>query len=373
MRNLTCFHRLQAKQPKEKVVEQIKLPEKIVEPIPRSSHSDFPKGYEIPAPPPTAIHPALRPAAARNLSSGSLQPLRSARDQRSIHPKASLNSLNSLNSRIHASLSPTLPSPLGPVRAVTRSNKPQHTPALPASWSAAHDRAICVLDARNYSLQQSVRKVKRTFPELSGHILTEQMLDKRLRILDEDPLVDYWKVGLDFTNGRKAIEPGLARVASKAQTRKQGNEQMTETNKHIRQPTAESSKQIRDDKPVQHKPTILKKNISDDGSNKENHPPGTNATGKNDHKAKGSATTSEDTINGGVNEGSSIYKSTCIRQSFDHLDRTFALGRPTRPALQVTTVDGQTKSLSTTRINTRPFEGGFLSSMRSTSRHASSA
>ncbi|KAK5108890.1 hypothetical protein LTR62_007692 [Meristemomyces frigidus] len=71
----------------------------------------------------------------------------------------------------------------------------EDTPPLPAGWLEQHDRAICVLDARNYSLPTIVIKIRRTFPSLRG-TLTLAMVDKRLRQLDQIPELDYWRVGL---------------------------------------------------------------------------------------------------------------------------------------------------------------------------------
>lgn len=69
------------------------------------------------------------------------------------------------------------------------------TPALPSHWGPQHDRAICILDARNYNHAAIVLKVRRAFPELHG-MLTPAMVDKRLRQLDQNVYIDYWAVGL---------------------------------------------------------------------------------------------------------------------------------------------------------------------------------
>lgn len=71
----------------------------------------------------------------------------------------------------------------------------EETPPLPGGWTEQHDRAICVLDARNYPLHAIVMKVRRTFPGLRG-LLTPGMVDKRLRQLDQNVEIDYWRVGL---------------------------------------------------------------------------------------------------------------------------------------------------------------------------------
>ncbi|TKA24113.1 hypothetical protein B0A50_06853 [Salinomyces thailandicus] len=86
----------------------------------------------------------------------------------------------------------------------------EETPPLPGGWIAQHDRAICVLDARNYPLQTIVTKVRRTFPQLRG-ILTPAMVDKRLRQLDQDVEIDYWRIGLQ---GPGASKPNTSLASS---------------------------------------------------------------------------------------------------------------------------------------------------------------
>nr|OQO29141.1 hypothetical protein B0A51_02725 [Rachicladosporium sp. CCFEE 5018] len=67
-------------------------------------------------------------------------------------------------------------------------------PPLPQTWTQQHDRAICVLDSRNYSPLAIVSKLRRVFPELIG-TLTPLMIEKRLRILDQKVEIDYWRIG----------------------------------------------------------------------------------------------------------------------------------------------------------------------------------
>lgn len=69
------------------------------------------------------------------------------------------------------------------------------TPPLPRNWGRRQDRAICILDASNYSLGGIVAKVRHVFPDLDG-TLTPAMVDKRLRQLDQIIEIDYWAVGL---------------------------------------------------------------------------------------------------------------------------------------------------------------------------------
>ena len=66
-------------------------------------------------------------------------------------------------------------------------------PPLPDAWNVQHDKAICLLDSRNYSHATIVAKLRRVFPELHG-TLTPLMIDKRLRILDQNVELDYWSI-----------------------------------------------------------------------------------------------------------------------------------------------------------------------------------
>ena len=66
-------------------------------------------------------------------------------------------------------------------------------PPLPDAWTVQHDKAICSLDSRNYSHGTIVAKLRRAFPELQG-TLTPLMIDKRLRILDQNVELDYWRI-----------------------------------------------------------------------------------------------------------------------------------------------------------------------------------
>ncbi|KAI7009805.1 hypothetical protein KC366_g17316 [Hortaea werneckii] len=78
----------------------------------------------------------------------------------------------------------------------------EETPPLPTGWTQHHDRAICVLDAKGYSLPTIVNHLRKTFPrDLRGSILTPAMVNKRLRVLDQDVEIDYWRVGLGLVRG----------------------------------------------------------------------------------------------------------------------------------------------------------------------------
>lgn len=66
-------------------------------------------------------------------------------------------------------------------------------PPLPESWTTEHDRAICWLDSKNFSHPTIVTKMRRVYPGLRG-TLTPLMIDKRLRILDQNVELDYWRI-----------------------------------------------------------------------------------------------------------------------------------------------------------------------------------
>ncbi|KAK0824137.1 hypothetical protein LTR73_008004 [Friedmanniomyces endolithicus] len=159
----------------------------------------------------TPRSPAPRPAALGSRFSGSLQ-----RDK----PLPPISDPGGMFATFGARASPTL------------LDRVEDTPPLPGGWTPQHDLAICVLDARNYSLPGIVTKIRRTFPSLRG-ILTTAMIDKRLRQLDQDIEIDYWRVGLqtaknsvggsgsaaftplaDHGSGNKAREPMAKTTAS---------------------------------------------------------------------------------------------------------------------------------------------------------------
>ncbi|KAG9558806.1 hypothetical protein KCU79_g8681, partial [Aureobasidium melanogenum] len=79
------------------------------------------------------------------------------------------------------------------------------TPSLPKEWNGTHDHAMCVLDTCNYSLNAIVKKLRSAFPELSRSPLTPTMVDKRLRVLDQNPDIDYFRTGLEHAN-REGLE-----------------------------------------------------------------------------------------------------------------------------------------------------------------------
>ena len=94
-------------------------------------------------------------------------------------------------------------------KAVTHPEIPKYrfppTPPLPKEWNGTHDHAMCVLDTCNYSLNAIVKKLRSAFPELSKAPLTPTMVDKRLRVLDQNPDIDYFRTGLEHAN-REGLE-----------------------------------------------------------------------------------------------------------------------------------------------------------------------
>lgn len=70
-------------------------------------------------------------------------------------------------------------------------------PPLPGAWNHRHDRALCVLEFRNYSYNAMVSKMRRAYPELEG-VLTSTAIEKRLRQLDQDVEVKYWQEAIEM-------------------------------------------------------------------------------------------------------------------------------------------------------------------------------
>jgi hypothetical protein len=86
-------------------------------------------------------------------------------------------------------ISPSLPISHSYSRAIP-------TLPLPEQWNETHDRLICSLDVRDTPLQIMVSLLKRSFPELALVALTPGMVDKRLRVLDQDVGCPYWAEAL---------------------------------------------------------------------------------------------------------------------------------------------------------------------------------
>ena len=91
------------------------------------------------------------------------------------------------------------------------------TPPLPPDWTTVHDRAICVLDACDYSLETSIKKIRSAFPELAGSMLTPVMIDKRLRTLDQNPNIDFFRIGLEhllLTRDEKRNDESVSKLSN---------------------------------------------------------------------------------------------------------------------------------------------------------------
>lgn len=101
------------------------------------------------------------------------------------------------------------------------------TPNLPRGWSQQLDRAICILDASDYTLAAIVSKVRRVFPELTG-TLTPAMIDKRLRQLDQIPELNYWAVGLAKNEKQQQRRGKVAKTSELESKRLEGSATMTE-------------------------------------------------------------------------------------------------------------------------------------------------
>jgi len=73
------------------------------------------------------------------------------------------------------------------------------------------DRLICTLDARDLGVSEIIRRVKDQFPNLYSHIITAEMVDRRLRVLDQNVEIDYFKTGSGVTKGNVETGVGDAR------------------------------------------------------------------------------------------------------------------------------------------------------------------
>ena len=124
-------------------------------------------------------------------------PLRSVQKSARLHRQFADNSPTFPSS---PPLAPQPPTPSYPhLASLTLSYHPVNNdntniPPLPSNWTSTHDRAICVLDARDYPLPAIVAKIRRAFAFRGS--LTAAMVDRRLRQLDADVECVYWRVGL---------------------------------------------------------------------------------------------------------------------------------------------------------------------------------
>lgn len=71
-------------------------------------------------------------------------------------------------------------------------DRPEETPRLPEAWAREHDLTICNMDRCGVYLPDIVTNIKQSYPELKGP-LSAAMVDKRLRKLDQQPEIDYFR------------------------------------------------------------------------------------------------------------------------------------------------------------------------------------
>ena len=83
---------------------------------------------------------------------------------------------------------------------------------LPQFWTIECDRFVCRLDAEDVPLSRIVALVKKEFQPLKLVTLTPGMVDKRLRILDQDVSIDYWKDSLSEEGSEMPSNEGRAKV-----------------------------------------------------------------------------------------------------------------------------------------------------------------
>lgn len=170
-------------------------------------------------------------------STGSYRPPPlSLHNKREVRPSASKASLSGRDARPRSpGLTPSSrPSPLGIFPP---------TPTLPPKWSSVHDRAICVLDACDYSLDATVKKMRSAFPELAGSVLTPIMIDKRLRTLDQNVDLDFFRIGLDHL-----LLPGNGDDDQKTKLSKAESKQATSVESHHTTPSMPSFSSVSTDR-----------------------------------------------------------------------------------------------------------------------------
>jgi hypothetical protein len=82
---------------------------------------------------------------------------------------------------------------------------------LPPTWGVAHDRFICVADAKGESLGEIADALRLNFPDV-GVPISMGLVDKRLRMLDQAG-AGYWKEGLGMVEVGRGYESGQSSVA----------------------------------------------------------------------------------------------------------------------------------------------------------------
>lgn len=86
------------------------------------------------------------------------------------------------------------------------SDRPEETPPLPEQWNRDHDLAICYMDRCGIYVPDIVTNIKQSYPELKG-TLSAPMVDKRLRQLDQQPAIDYFRSNELVNRARAAAAP----------------------------------------------------------------------------------------------------------------------------------------------------------------------
>lgn len=150
-----------------------------------------------PTPVPACPSPPLTPQRTKN------NPFTPSSTTKTVRPSASDHSLPDRDTRLRPSKRYTPESMINPFSP---------TPRLPGAWTEVHDHAMCVLDTCNYSLDAIVKKLRTAFPELQDSPLTQTMVDKRLRVLDQNPEINYFRTGLDHVTreaNQKIKQPNI--------------------------------------------------------------------------------------------------------------------------------------------------------------------
>ncbi|EON61617.1 hypothetical protein W97_00832 [Coniosporium apollinis CBS 100218] len=148
-------------------------------------------------------HLTIDTEAANNLLANSAPPTgqTSSGDSLAITKSTSLTARPANPSTLHkVTTNPSLPKSSAPAArpppALTPHQAAYACPPLPASWTSAHDQAICMLDAKQVPVTSIAARLKRAFPDLRGVAVTPAMVERRLRCLDQIPEVDYWRRAL---------------------------------------------------------------------------------------------------------------------------------------------------------------------------------
>lgn len=144
----------------------------------------------IPTPPPPSPTPRSpqRPAV-RNPSLESIKPI--------VKIKPSTSTLR----QVQLTLDPAVHNSVTDKDSASISSEPRPwaTPSV--------DRLVCALDARDLGAAEIIHRVKTQFPELQPAIITANMVDNRILILDQRVELDYFKHGLGL--GARSVENGI--------------------------------------------------------------------------------------------------------------------------------------------------------------------